>query len=215
MNQPQPVYFLSGLGADERAFAYLQLPGIEMIYLNWMEPLPQETMQQYALRMARRIKTPNAIIVGLSFGGMMAMEIAKHIAVRQIILISSAKTRQELPPYFRLCRYLPLHKLLPLDRIGLQPTIMRFFFGARTPNQQEILKQIIQNSIKGFNKWAIHQVVNWQNQTITAPVFHLHGNADNLLPLRYVNADYIIEGGDHFMIGAKAKKVSEVLLNIL
>jgi len=210
-----PIYFISGLGADERAFAYLDLPGVEKVYLNWLEPLPKETMQHYAQRMADRITTPNPVIVGLSFGGMMAMEIAKLIPVKQLILISSAKTKNELPPYFRFCRYLPLHKLLPLDTIGMQPTIMRFFFGARTPNQQAILKQIIQNSVKGFNQWAINQVVNWNNTTIAAPVVHLHGNADNLLPLRFVQANYIIAGGDHFMVGTKAKKLSELIIKLI
>jgi pimeloyl-ACP methyl ester carboxylesterase len=209
------IYFLSGLGADERAFAYLDLPGIERVYLNWMPPLPKETMQQYAQRMADRITTPNPIIIGLSFGGMMAMEIAKLIPVKQLVLISSAKTKHELPPYFRFCRYLPLHRLLPLDSIGVQPQIMRFFFGARTPNQQEMLRQIIQNSVKGFNQWAIHQVVNWKNQTIAAPVFHVHGNADNLLPLRYVKADAVIDGGDHFMVGTKAKQLSSMLMKLI
>jgi hypothetical protein len=97
----------------------------------------------------------------------------------------------------------------------MQPTIMRFFFGARTPNQQEILKQIIQNSVKGFNQWAINQVVNWKNTTIAAPVIHLHGNADNLLPLRFVQANYIIAGGDHFMVGTKAKKLSEIIIKLI
>lgn len=95
------IYFLSGLGADESVFKALHLPGVERVYLNWIEPLPKESMEAYAQRMANRIAEPNPIIIGLSFGGMMAMEIAKLITVKQLILVSSAKTAKELPPYFR------------------------------------------------------------------------------------------------------------------
>lgn len=206
------IYFISGLGADESAFVALELPGIERVYLNWMEPLKGERIEQYAFRMAERITEPNPIIVGLSFGGMMAMEIAKLINVQQIILISSAKTRKELPPYFTACRFIPMHRILPLQSIALNTKLMSFFFGARNKLQQEKLKAIIQNTIRGFNAWAVNEVVNWKNETIQAPVFHLHGNADHLLPHRYLQADVLIEGGDHFMVFHKAKVVSEYIL---
>lgn len=202
------IYFLSGLGADESVFRALHLPGVERVYLNWMEPLPKEPIEAYAQRMADRIAEPNPIIIGLSFGGMMAMEIAKLIPVQQIILISSAKIRKELPPYFAVCSYVPLHKLLPLQTVAYSNRLMGFFFGVRTATQKEQLKNIIRNTTKGFNQWAINALVNWKNQEINAPVFHLHGNADKLLPLSFVRPDIVIEGGNHFMIMQKAKEIS-------
>ena len=38
------VYFISGLGADEKAFQLLQLPGVEPVHLNWMPPLKKESI---------------------------------------------------------------------------------------------------------------------------------------------------------------------------
>ncbi|MFZ6023556.1 MAG: alpha/beta hydrolase [Bacteroidota bacterium] len=209
------IYFLSGLGADETVFYGLQLPGVERIYLDWMEPLPKESIEQYAGRMAARITEPNPIIIGLSFGGMMAMEIAKLIPVQQLILISSAKTRKELPPYFAACSYVPLHKLLPLHTVAYSDTLMGFFFGVRTNTQRAQLKKIIRNTTKGFNQWAINALVNWKNQQINAPVFHIHGNADKLLPLSFVKPDIVIEGGNHFMVFQKAKEISEHIQQVL
>lgn len=202
------IYFLSGLGADESVFKALHLPGVERVYLNWIEPLPKESMEAYAQRMANRIAEPNPIIIGLSFGGMMAMEIAKLITVKQLILVSSAKTAKELPPYFRACRYVPLHKVLPLQSVANSDRLMGFFFGVRTHAQKEQLKSIIRNTTQGFNQWAIHALVNWKNEIINAPVFHIHGNADKLLPLSFVQPDIVIEGGNHFMIMQKAKEIS-------
>lgn len=209
------IYFLSGLGADESVFIGLDLPGVERVYLNWIEPLPKESIEAYAQRMAARITTPNPIIIGLSFGGMMAMEIAKLIPVQQLILISSAKTAKELPPYFRVCRYVPLHTILPLQSVANSNQLLSFFFGVRTYAQKERLKNIIRNTTQGFNQWAINALVNWKNETIQAPVFHLHGNADKLLPLSFVQPDIIIEGGNHFMIMQKAKEISAHIQRVL
>lgn len=209
------IYFLSGLGADESVFSALDLPGVDRIYLNWMEPLPKESIEAYAQRMADRITEPTPVIIGLSFGGMMAIEIAKLIPVQQLILISSAKTAKELPPYFRVCRYVPLHKLLPLQSVAYSNRLMGFFFGVRTRAQKERLKSIIRNTIQGFNQWAINALVNWKNQQINAPVFHIHGNADKLLPLSFVRPDIIIEGGNHFMIVQKAKEISAHIQQVL
>lgn len=205
------IYFLSGLGADETVFHGLELPGIERIFLDWMPPQTAETIESYAQRMAKRITDPNPIIIGLSFGGMLAMEIAKLISVKQLILISSAKTFQELPPYFRICRYMPFHRLLPLEFIANNNWLLSFFFGVRSASQQTQLKKIIRNSTHGFNLWAMNAIVNWKNKSISAPVFHLHGNADRLLPLTFVHPNIIIERGNHFMIVQKAKEISHHL----
>ncbi len=209
------VYFLSGLGADATAFQALNLPGVEPVHLDWMNPVSGETIQSYAARMAQRITTPNPMIVGLSFGGMLAVEITKIIPVKQLILVSSAKSFHELPPWFRVCRYLPFHKVLPLRYISTHPRIMFHIFGSRNKAQEQQLASIIQNSLQGFNQWAIDKVVNWRNESTPAQVIHIHGKEDNLLPFRYVSADYTIEKGGHFMIVNNAAEISAIIMHTL
>lgn len=41
------IYFISGLGADKRAFHQLNLPGFEKIFIDWIQPMPNETIQTY------------------------------------------------------------------------------------------------------------------------------------------------------------------------
>jgi pimeloyl-ACP methyl ester carboxylesterase len=208
----QKVYFISGLGANEKAFQYLELPGIEPVYLTWMPPLQNETMQQYAQRMADRITEPNPLLVGLSFGGMLSIEIAKLINTKKIILISSAKCRKEIPSYFRLCKYIPFHKLLPIRLMTKDGFLFRFVFSLKSSSMQKTMKNIMSDEVKGFNKWGVNCVVNWNNNSIPNNVIHIHGTADKLLPYRFVHADYTIKDGTHFMIGVKAKEISKILM---
>ena len=209
------VYFISGLGADEKAFQSLQLPGVEPVHLNWMPPLKKESIEAYARRMSYRITEPDPVIIGLSFGGMMAIEISKIIPVKKLILISSAKGKHELPPYFTICRYIPLHILFPLRLLSMNAKAMFFIFGTRTEEQKKNLAAIINNSIKGFNKWAINRIVNWNNTETPVNPVHIHGDADNLLPYRYVKANHTINNGGHFMIVNQAKEISALLQKLI
>src|SRR5687768_12603951 len=97
----QKVYFISGLGADERAFSFLDLGFCEPVFIPWVRPLEGETVPAYAVRLKERIPEDFPIIVGLSFGGMVAVEIGKAFPCKKIVLLSSAKTQKEIPFYLK------------------------------------------------------------------------------------------------------------------
>ena len=91
------IYCISGLGADEKAFAKIKVPGYALQHLLWLTPEKDEALEAYAKRMAKQIPDANPILMGLSFGGMLCIEIAKLIPVEKVILISS------IPSYRGCC----------------------------------------------------------------------------------------------------------------
>src|SRR6185295_12662907 len=95
------IYILSGLGADERVFKSIDFGNHEIHFIQWVPPLLNESIEEYSKRISTQIKSPRPILIGLSFGGMMAVAISKHIETEKIILIASAKTKKEIPFYFR------------------------------------------------------------------------------------------------------------------
>ncbi len=210
------VYFISGLGASDAAFANLRLPGIEPVHLNWMAPDKKESIEHYAQRMSDRIPAnEEPLIVALSFGGMISAEIAKLRPIKKLILISSAKTCDELPPYFRIGRSIPIHKIFPLKKLGSNELVMKHVFGAKTERQKRALRAIIETSMSGFNEWAVNAVVHWCNKTMPVNVVHIHGTKDILLPFKFVKADYAIKGGTHLMVLTRAQEVSDIILKEL
>jgi hypothetical protein len=38
-------------------------------------------------------------------------------------------------------------------------------------------------------------------------LIHIHGTADDILPIKYTTPNYVIEGGSHFMVYAKAAEI--------
>ena len=106
------AYFISGLGADKKAFQKIKLPsGYESVYLDWIPPQKNESLGNYARRFSSLIKNDDAfILIGLSFGGMLASEIARLRRPMKTIIISSLASSNELPWYFKQAGKIGLHK---------------------------------------------------------------------------------------------------------
>ena len=209
------LFLFSGLGADHRVFQFLDLSGFNVKYIKWIEPLVRETMQHYAARLTAQIDVEKPVLVGLSFGGMMAMEVAKHITTEKIVLISSAKTQKEIPPYFRLAGKLKLNKLAAM-RVAKKPNALAYrMMGAKIESEKNLMNTILTETDPVFFKWAIEKVVTWDNKVLHENVVHIHGTKDLLLPHRFVKADFSIANGTHLMTIQHAKELSEMLRKII
>ena len=209
------VFFISGLGADSRAFNFLNLSFCQPIFIEWPKHSKIDTLESYAQKIFKSINDEEAIIVGLSFGGMLATEIAKKHPKTKVILISSCKTYKEIPRYLRFWRYIPLYKLHSnrLKKIsGLIPSAV---LGVKGIEQKKIQRQILFDSDPAFTRWAIGAILHWKNTTVPQNLTHIHGTADNLLPYKYVQPHHTIHGGAHIMIMDKAREISDLLRKII
>jgi pimeloyl-ACP methyl ester carboxylesterase len=210
----KPIYVLSGLGADERVFQKIDFGG-PVTFVKWAVPEPTESIQAYAVRIAAGIPDACPILVGLSFGGMVAIEIAKHIPVEKLVLIATAKTREGLPFYYRLIGYLNLHRLVPVQLLKQSNRLTNWAFGAASGADKNLLKQILADTSPQFLKWAMNQILHWKNQSLPTQVVHIHGTSDRILPIAFVNCDIRIEGGGHLMTLNKPEVLGAVIRRYL
>ena len=67
------LYLLSGLGADKRVFDCLDLSGFKLNHIVWIDPLDNETIEDYAQRLLLQIPASRPTLMGVSFGGIMAI----------------------------------------------------------------------------------------------------------------------------------------------
>jgi hypothetical protein len=210
------VYVFSGLGADERVFKFLDWgKDNQPIYIKWIEPLRNESLKDYVFRLSSQINSPNPILVGMSFDGILAIELSKQIDTNKVILISSIKTKTELPFYYRILGFLNVPKWFPLSFLLSGNKIIYNFFGIKNRTEKMLLKNILRDTPLSFLKWALQKTANWKNTTIPPNLIHIHGGADHILPYRFVKADITIEKGGHFLIVNKAKELSRILKDIL
>jgi pimeloyl-ACP methyl ester carboxylesterase len=206
------IYLISGLGADETIFQRLNFGALNPIFIKWITPNENELIEQYALRLTEQIQEPNPIILGVSFGGMLAIEIAKQIDCQQVIIISSAKTVSEIPFYFRLIGQLNIHKLVPIKLLKYPNPLAYWFFGMHKKKEKELLKNILLNTDELFLKWAINAIVNWKNKESISQLIHIHGDLDRILPNKN-KIDFIIPNGGHLMVFNQADLINPIISN--
>jgi len=210
-NDKMNVYFISGLGADKRVFQNLDIdPKFNVINIEWIDPKRKETIEDYASRLISQIDTTKPFqIVGLSFGGMMATVISDQIRPEQIILISSNSVGRPIGKFYR--GLIGFVLLSPFSAPFLKSTNKFTYnlFGTHTPEEKALLKSILKDTDAKFLKWALKAIGKWKHPNKSPIAYQINGSADKMVKLEYVDADKVIEGGEHFMVLSKAEEISK------
>jgi pimeloyl-ACP methyl ester carboxylesterase len=207
------LYFLSGLGADSRAFKYLTFPAnTKTVFIDWLTPNKDESLSEYAKRISQCIDTSGPfILIGMSFGGILATEIIEFVQPQKTILISSVTRRQELPFYYRLAGFLKANKLLPAKATNRSNALTYWMFGITSRNDKSLLNEILISTDTHFSKWAIHEILNWKRKASPGHLIRIHGDKDRVLPIINFKPTYLLKGAGHFMIANRAVEISKIL----
>ena len=210
------IYLISGLGADRTVFRNLTFSeGVKIHYLDWIIPKAKESLRAYALRLAERIDTSRTFgIIGLSFGGMLAAEIAGVLKPQRTILISSTPTRYGLPWYYHLAGRLGMNKLIPTVKPKSVPRFISSFFGVETKDEGLFFNKLMKRTDPHFSKWAIDSILKWDRTESPPGIVRIHGGKDKVLPIRDAKVDYLIPDGGHFMIFNRAERISGILREV-
>lgn len=205
------IYCISGFGADERVFSRLNFGDNTVHFISWLVPSKNERIEDYAKRMSEKILHPNPVLVGLSFGGIMSIEIAKIIQTDKIILISSIKTLHEMPLWMKLSGKLKLDQVFPLKTFKLIEPIENYNLGLENEEELELVREYRKSIGQKYTNWAAHQILNWKNEWQPGKITHIHGGNDHIFPIKNIKADYTIPDGGHFLVMNRATQVNKFL----
>ncbi len=206
----QHIYCLPGLGADHRLFSKLQL-NAKLIPITYIAAEVNDTAESYAAKLVDQIKEENPILMGVSLGGILAIEISKRMPIKKLILISTIKTKEELPPYFSLVDHLPFDISKTAAWFKNYGEWLKPFYNKISQEDMELFKSMLIKTPDSFINWGVGAVSHWQNKTIDADYIHIHGSLDLVFPTKWVNNYTEIKGGSHFMVVDKAMKISPII----
>lgn len=211
------IFFLSGLGADKRAFKALTLNfRNEIEHVEWLTPIKEETFSHYAKRIIDKYKISQSdVLVGLSFGGLMAVEIHHILNNDSVILISSASCRKELHPFFRVTSRLRLNRLIPKRKLNQPNQFIYKGFSIKTESHKQLLDNIFKDTNVDFVQWAIIQMGHWKRKKRNDVIVKIHGDKDLMIPINNSESDYTIKGGGHFMVVDRAEEISVILNKLI
>ena len=211
------IYLIPGLGSDYRLFGNLDLKGTyETRYIHHVTPERGMSMEDYARELSNQIDTLEPfVLVGVSLGGMLAVEMGDFLKPEKVIVISSAKCRKELPHRYRFQKIIPVYKLVSgrLSKRGaliLQPIV--------EPDRgyaEETFQAMLEDKDPDFMKRSIAMIMEWERENYSHRVVHVHGDNDRTIPVRNVKYDYLVEDGSHMMVLTLGPEISRIVLGIL
>lgn len=209
------IYTIPGLGTTKDLFKHISVPNYQLKVLDWPQPQLGWTLKQYAKAFIDQIDTSEPVnLCGVSFGGMLCCEIADLIKTEKIILISSCKNRNELPPTIKLLKTLPVQKIMSDKLYRSFAEKLSWAVGFQKDYLPEFLAMM--NSMPpDYFKYCIDMIVNWDKTTNAQTIHHMHGNADTLLPHSYIKNYESIAKGNHAMIVYKAAEINASLNKLL
>jgi pimeloyl-ACP methyl ester carboxylesterase len=206
------VYCISGMGVDGRLFKNLKLKNCRIHHVNWNTPLKNESLPDYAMRLAEQIDTSQPFaLIGVSFGGMCCVEIAKRLKPVKTFVISSCKVSKELPLKITFWKNLAFYKFLKDSRYIFGAMLVKKQFGVNGKEQAQKFLEMLRSAPKNYFRGAVQCIMTWKNDVVPESVVQIHGTDDQVLPHKRIKCDYKIKGGNHFMIVNKADEINEII----
>ncbi|SEQ52630.1 Uncharacterised protein family (UPF0227) [Hyunsoonleella jejuensis] len=211
------VYLMPGMAASPLIFEHIKLPKdqFKLHYLEWFLPEKNEELSAYALRMVKEIKHDKPVLIGVSFGGVLVQEMCKHVALRKLIIISSVKTREELPRRMHIAKSTKAYKLLPTGIASRIDLLAKYAYGDKVKKRLNLYKMYLSVSDKQYLDWAIDKMLNWSQSICPSHIVHIHGDKDPVFPIKNISNCITIKNGTHAMVIYKYKWFNENLPRII
>ncbi|MFV8370173.1 alpha/beta fold hydrolase [Flavobacterium sp. LB2R40] len=212
-----PVYLMPGLASSSAIFERIVLPEavFQIHLLEWEIPLDDESLMNYAERISSKIKHENPVLIGVSFGGILVQEMAKYVKARKVIIISSVKCNAEFPRRLKIAKTTKAYKLIPMSLFANIESLAKFSFGEKVNQRLKLYEKFLSVRDIRYLNWAVEQVILWDRNVIDEEVIHIHGDADDVFPIKYIKNSIVVKGGTHIMILNKYKWLNENLPSLI
>lgn len=214
------VYLLPGLGFDHRIYRGYEFDDIDIEYLDWIDPIVDESIQDYSRRLSIKIPkdSKDIILIGHSLGGIVAQEIAAIQSIKKIFLISSIRSRSELPFHFKIVKPLYVHKLFSKE---LTAKTIKYWGGMHdyiSSEEKALVKDMVSQQSNNYLQWALRQLSIWKRPNISddTEIFQIVGATDQTFPIKLIKQpDRVIENSGHFMVHKQSRVINDIIADEL
>ena len=208
---------MPGLAASSMVFENIKLDDkkYSLHRIDWIQPKKNESIKTYCVRLSKKIKHKNPILLGVSFGGIIAQELDKIIKVKKLIIVSSVKSHKEYPILYKIARDYQLNNALPF---GMFDNFIKFSLKLninKLYKRIDLAERYLTERNEIYLEWAVWSLLNWKQEKYRPDLIHIHGDKDNVFPIENISNCIKIKGGKHEMIILKAKWFNENLPSLI
>ena len=213
-------WLLPGLGADRRLLQEQYEHSDGWYTPAWIEPKEDESLEDYCKRWVDTHEVIPEFVTGVSFGGIMGLEMAKHFDIKGVVIISGCFSKESITSQFKT--QASLLKFVP-DNL-LKYTVKEIMFPkfineeSLTDRQVNWLKEMANEFDPNFFRWATQVSARWEpigsKQDYKCPVIQIHGKDDHIIPMVEKDADIVIEG-KHLIQYTHASQINNLIQNFI
>ena len=202
------------MGADERLLGPQRDHGF--VFEAPRLPVPElgDDLPRYARRMRDRLGlTGSCAVGGVSFGAMVALEMARICPARRVIMIAGCRSGSSLPRRYHVLEW--LSRLLPdgvLDR--RRETACRRMAQAEDLDDAgfELIRDMARGTPIELLRRASRMILCWRGPlSMPCLVHHIHGDSDPIIPIEGVTPDEVVSGGGHLINLTHAPQVNRFI----
>ena len=209
------VYCISGLGADERLFRNLKITNADLKFINWVKPDRNDSISSYSDQLIAQIdlNLPFSLL-GVSLGGIIAVELSSKIKPEKIFVISSVKSSKEFPFYISILKWIRVKYSISSKLLKSGKLFIPFFFGRMNQSDQRLINKMIDDADEIFTPWAAKSIIDWESKDAETPfekIVQIVGDKDLIFRHSNIQNCHIIKGGTHVMILNRASEINTFL----
>jgi len=224
---PARIILFPGLGADPRMFGQQQrFFGDDLECPSWLLPKPGEAFDDYARRWALQLKPAPGddrplFLGGVSFGGMVAMQMARHLRPTAVILIGSCRSAAAKPNRWQVVRR--VSDLIPNRFLGRHVLSLAglwvSFLDQLDSTHRALLVRMAADSDPHLIRFGGHACADWQfmsqDEPDFPPIHQIHGRLDSVIPLHLGDPDTIIPDGRHLIHFSHPQTVNRYIMDVI
>ncbi len=238
---PARIVLFPGLGADPRMFAAQKAVfGDDLECPGWLMPVAGEAFDDYVGRWAREIKSgvkpgvkPGAgddrvlFLGGVSFGGMVAMQMARHLNPAAVILLGSCRSRHAKPARWRVAKR--VGDMIPDWMLGRRMlaagALWVSVLDGLDDGHRSLMMKMAADSDPKLVRWSGHACADWTFDPGKVPGFpgfpgfppihQIHGRHDAIIPLHHGDPDHVIPDGRHLIHFSHTQTVNRYIMDVV
>lgn len=204
------LVLLPGMTPSRRIFQKLAPHLVDCEVIDWIAPGRAKTISDYAHKLVDEAGIDSSSdLGGVSFGGMVAQEVAKYCGVRLCFVVSSVRSSAELRPTQRILAHLPqCGDLAVLGVIGAVAQVW--------PRMGSSMATVRARKFRGVHgdlyRWATSAALRWQSSPDgRAKLIRIHGDRDSTFPQGDRCSDHVIVGAGHMLALTHSHELARII----
>ncbi|MGL5111997.1 MAG: alpha/beta hydrolase, partial [Flavobacterium sp.] len=107
------------------------------------------------------------------------------------------------------------YKLIPTSLLLNVENLAKFSFGDKIKSRLKLYEKFLSVRDRSYLDWAIEQVILWERTEADPKVIHIHGDQDDVFPIKYITNAMVVPGGTHAMILFRFRWLNEHLPELI